>query len=47
MLREPLDFVEIAGEFASDDIDGHLRAYREALKAMLDRLEMLGLVERV
>ena len=47
MLREPRDFVGIAGEFASDDIDGHLRDYREALQAMLDRLEMLGLVERV
>jgi PqqD family protein of HPr-rel-A system len=47
ILHEARDFKEIADEFAEDDIDGHPKGYYEEMKAMLDRLEMLGLVERV
>jgi len=39
--------MEIAGAFGSNDTDRRPKGYREEMKSMLDRLEMLGLVERV
>ena len=47
ILSEPTTFSEIADEFASEATDVHADAYLEQMRAMLDRLEHLGLVERV
>ena len=47
ILTEPTALSAIAEEFAPDVTDDHADAYLEQMKAMLDRLEHLGLVERV
>ena len=47
ILTEPTALSVIADEFASDVTDSHADTYLEHMKAMLDRLEHLGLVERV
>ena len=46
ILTEPRDLAAIANEFASDRTDGNVDAYLEQMKAMLDHLETLGLVDR-
>ena len=47
ILTEPTALSAIADEFASEITDSHADAYLEQMRAMLDRLEHLGLVERV
>ena len=47
ILNEPMDFEDIAKEFASNDIDGDPDGYLEEMTSLLDRLEALGLIERV
>lgn len=47
ILTEPKDLDAIADEFASDLADDHPDVYLLQMEVMLDRLEYLGLVERV
>ena len=47
ILTKTTPLSEIADKFASEATDGHADAYLEQMRAMLDRLEHLGLVERV
>jgi PqqD family protein of HPr-rel-A system len=47
ILRKPRDFAGIANEFASSDTDDHPDIYLEEMRSLLNRLEALGLVERV
>jgi len=47
ILSERKDFADIAEEFASSDTDEHPKDYFDEMLSLLDRLESLGLVERV
>ena len=47
ILVEPKDLASILEEFASQATDDSADAYLEQMQAMLDRIENLGLIERV
>ena len=47
ILSEPRGLSAIADEFTSDATNNHPDIYLEQMKAMLDRLEHLGLIERL
>ena len=47
ILNEPRGLSAIADEFTSEVTNGHPDVYLEQMKAMLDRLEHLGLIERL
>ncbi len=47
ILVEPKDLASILEEFASQATDVGADAYLEQMQAMLDRIENLGLIERV
>jgi PqqD family protein of HPr-rel-A system len=47
ILTEARDLDAIVGEFVTREDDGDPAAYADQMRAMLDHLENLGLVERV
>lgn len=47
VLTEARDLKAIVGEFVADEHDSDPAAYASQMRAMLDHLENLGLVERV